>query len=323
MNSQGWRRRSIKEMLADPRPISGGDGTAVAYPLGAPTVAGNEITVDMMLQQPTRVTRFISDITQQRFIADRLFASPGGVTGGAVIYDQAVENELFTERDVEQVAPGTEFPLVRGKRRAPKIAPVEKWGGKDFITDEARDRNNQAAAQNSFRAIGNTIVRKINARSVEVLEAAIAEHGQTMPGHNWTTVQLQGQTPTAPDLTPVGDFAAANLLAEEQELGVRFDTAIVNPAEKARLIMLYGANNWEAVLRALGYDEVYSSMRVTAGTAYVAASRQVGEMRVEKPLGTETWREQLTERNWIQSSVRPVQYVTNPFSVLKLTGLAG
>jgi hypothetical protein len=44
-------------------------------------------------------------------------------------------------------------------------------------------------------------------------------------------------------------------------------------------------------------------------------------MRVEKPLGTETWREQETERNWIQSSVRPIVYVTNPFAVRKITGI--
>jgi hypothetical protein len=46
-------------------------------------------------------------------------------------------------------------------------------------------------------------------------------------------------------------------------------------------------------------------------------------MRIEKPLGTETWREPETERTWSQTSVRPVMYVTNPFSVLQANGLAG
>jgi hypothetical protein len=71
----------------------------------------------------------------------------------------------------------------------------------------------------------------------------------------------------------------------------------------------------------MGID-LYSSNRVPAGTAYVVASGQVGEMRVEKPLGTETWREPEEEKTWVQSSVRPVMYVTNPFSVLEVTGIA-
>jgi hypothetical protein len=46
-------------------------------------------------------------------------------------------------------------------------------------------------------------------------------------------------------------------------------------------------------------------------------------MRIEKPLGTETWREQGTERTWVQSSVRPLWFVDNKFAVLRFTGLAG
>jgi hypothetical protein len=32
------------------------------YPLSAPTVSGNNITVDLMLNQPTRITRYLSDL---------------------------------------------------------------------------------------------------------------------------------------------------------------------------------------------------------------------------------------------------------------------
>src|SRR5215468_4062698 len=81
------------------------------HPLGPPSVDGTTIKVETMLNQPTRITRMIMDLTQQRFVADRIFASGGGVTGGAVVYDEAQENELYTNRDVEQVSPAAEFPL--------------------------------------------------------------------------------------------------------------------------------------------------------------------------------------------------------------------
>lgn len=294
----------------------------VSHPLGPPTISGTTITVDLMLQQPTRVTRMIMDLTLQRFVADRIFASAGGVTGGAVVYDQAVLNELYLDRDVQKVSPGGEFPLVTSERLAPRIAEVEKWGGKVFITDEARDRNSTVVFTNQMRQLANTIVRKINQRAIAELTASLASSGQTTVGNNWSTVVTAGTSASTAQLYPAHDFAKAQMLAEQQELGVVYSLWLLNPQEWAQLITIYGSANLQALLDALNID-IYVSNRVPAGTAYVVAEGQVGEMRVEKPLGSETWREQETERTWVQSSVRPVMYVTNPYAVIQFTGLAG
>ena len=49
----------------------------------------------------------------------------------------------------------------------------------------------------------------------------------------------------------------------------------------------------------------------------------LGELRVEQPLRTETERTVKNEKTLVQSSVRPVMYVTNPYSIKKVTGLNG
>lgn len=298
------------------------DLNPVAHPLGAPTVTGTTITVDTMLQQPTRITQFLMDITLQRFVLDRLFTSPGGVTGGAVVYDLLTENELYLDRDVEPVAPGTEFPIVTSQRRAPKVAEVEKFGGKYFFTDEARDRNDQSAFQNENIKLGNTIVRKLNARAVETLEAAIAANGgnSEFVGNDWSAAVPGGSNPTLPAGTPAADFARAQLLADQRELGVQYNVAIVNPVQLNELRLFYGGN-LDQMLSDNGYDEVYATNRVAVGTAYFIAEGQLGEMRLEQPLATETWREPETQRTWVQSSVRPVMFVNNPFAVVRATGL--
>lgn len=296
---------------------------AAPHPLGPPSVSGTTITVDTMLNQPTRVTRMIMDLTLQRFIADRVFANAGGVTGGAVIYEEAVENELYLTRDVGRVEPGMEVPIVTSERRPAKMAPVEKWGGKTWISDEARDRNNSASFTNQIRQLANTIVRKLNQRAIEVLEASITASGQTMVGRNWSA--YAGLTPntTAFNAGPLRDFALAQQLAEVDELGVQYTLWLINPQEYANLIVgAGGPANFQALLTAMNIT-VYVSNRVAAGTAYVVAGTSTGEMRVEKPLGTATWREEGRERTWVQSTVRPVMYVTNPYAVLKVTGLAG
>lgn len=293
----------------------------VSHPLAPPVVSGNDITVDMMLANPTRITRLISDLSLQRFITDDIFRSSGGVTGGAVVYDQATENELYASRDVQQVSPGAEFPLITSERLEPQTALVEKWGGKVFITDEARQRNDGAMLTNQLRKLTNTIIRKINQRAIAELEASIAASGQTDSGNDWSAVITAGTSASSAQDWPAADFANAQLAADEQELGVVFDTVLLNPQEYAALTVIYG-NGLQEVLRSFNLT-AKSSNRVTAGSAYFVARQQVGEMRIEKPLGTETWREEATERNWIQASVRPVMYVTNPYAVYKLTGLAG
>lgn len=302
--------------------MAGATINPVAHPLAAPTVANDAITVDIMLQQPTRITAFLMDITLQRFVLDRLFSSDGGVTGGAVIYDSITENELYLDRDVEPVAPGAEFPVVTSSRRAPKVAEVEKFGGKYFFTDEARDRNDQSAFRNENIKLGNTIVRKLNARAVEELEKAINANGglSEFVGNDWSAAIPGGSNPSLPADTPAADFAQAQLLADQRELGVVYNVAIVNPVQLNELRLFYGGNLAQ-MLSDNGYDEVYASNRVAVGTAYFVAEGQLGEMRLEQPLATETWREAGTQRTWVQSSVRPVMFVNNPFAVVRATGL--
>lgn len=296
------------------------------HPLGAPTLSGTTITVDIMLNTPTRITRMIMDLSQERFITDRIYASAGGVTGGAVIFDIQDTNQLYTDRDAEQVSPGASFPIVTSVRLGAGVAPVEKWGAKTFITDEARDRNNAVLFTNQLRQMTNTLIRKINARGMAVLNAALANYpAQVIAGHNWQTVNLQGSSPTPVAQTPAADIAKAQQQAETQELGMVYDTLLLNPQEANQVNLIYSvvAGGWDAIAASWGITETYASPRIAPGIGYVIASQQAGGMRTEKPLGTETWREAETERTWVQASVRPVFYVDNPTAVVELTGLAG
>src|SRR6476661_2126569 len=119
------------------------------YPLSAPSVSGTNITVDLMLNQPTRITRYLSDLTLRGYWADKVFTPGGGVSGGAILYTQLTQNELFVAsgRDVQNVEPGAEFPLVTFDRPTPLTKQVEKFGGKFFVNDEAKDRNDPLMLQ--------------------------------------------------------------------------------------------------------------------------------------------------------------------------------
>lgn len=295
---------------------------AVVNPLAAPTVTGTTMTVDFALREPTRViTPMIMDITLQRFFVDRVFSSGGGVTGGAVIFNVVEANDLYAERDVQQVAPGAEFPVVTFQRRVPGVAVVEKWGGKFFITWEARDRNNVQELTNAVRQLSNTIVRKINQRGVAVLDAAVTTFGRTTVGTSWADATVLTMDQRTGANMPARDLAFLNSLEETEEMGMNFNLLIMNPQEYMNLTLSYG-DGLNDVLDSFDFD-IFVTNRVAAGTAYAVAEGQVGEMRLEQPLLTRSWDDPNgIEQTWVQSSVRPLFFVNNPFALMKLTGLA-
>lgn len=296
----------------------------VAYPLGAPVVADNKVTVDMAFQQSGRITKRLSDLTLQKFIAPELFGSPGTTTStGAIIYDTITINELYTKNDVEQRGPSDEYPIVQGERLQPKVAQSEDWGGKFWMSDEAIRRNDTVQMDRLTRQLANTIVRKVNNRTIAVLDAVIADLGGAgvVPGHDWGVVELTGTSPTPMAERPFADIISTQLAADVEELDYFYNVWLVNPQEYASLRIVYGPD-LNQILDDAGIS-MFRSNRVTAGTAYAAVRGGVGFLGYEQMLQTETWREPKTKQNWVQSSVLPIMGVTDPYAVKKVTGLAG
>lgn len=289
------------------------------YPLGAPSVSGNSLTVDLMLKEPTRINAYLSNIALKGYFAERIFTNGGGVSGGALVYNQLTDNDTFPTRSAQKVAPGAEFPEVTFDRPEPKTAQVEKIGGKFRVTDEARDRNDLTAIQSEGVKLGNQIQRQLHERALSELDASVTAHSTTFTGGSWKTA---GSTKAA-DVTksgqPAADLVKLREKAAVKELGVEFNLLLLNPQEYANLSLIYGdAAGW---LSAQGFASVVSN-RVTAGTVYAVQQGLVGQVRYEQPLQTTTWRDNGTESSWVQSSVRSVYAVTNPFAVMTITGLA-
>lgn len=296
---------------------------AVVNPLAPPTISGTTVTVDFALRNVSEVvTPMIVDITLQRFFVDRVFTNGGGVTGGAVVYTEVEANDAYAARDVQRVEAGMEFPEITFQRRVPKIATVEKWGGKFRITWEARDRNNVSEFTTAVRQLANTIVRKINQIGIAKIDAAITAGSRTVTGVNWSTVVTTGSSASNHTLWPARDFGKAASTAAVEEMGMQYTLWILNPQEYANLASIYG-DNLNAVLEGFNIS-LFVTNRVAAGTAYVVAEGMVGEMRLEQPLQSRSWDDPNgIEQTWVQSSVRPLFFVNNPFGLLKFTGLAG
>jgi hypothetical protein len=323
-----WLSALIAHNGGDAPVMAGGAPTtypdAITNPLGPPTMSGTTITVDVLLNSPTRVTRIVADLVMANFFLDRVFSTGGDVQGGAVLYDQANFIDVYADRDVERVEPGTEAPIVTGPRIAPLVAQVEKFGGKFPVTDEARRRNNIARVNNHIRRVANTIIRKMHQRGLAELAAAITANSRTAASISWSNAMTLSATTSTPAARPARTFTAAQREAANNEMGYSYDTCIVNPTEAESLRTVY-AENLDGVLSDNGIDDLISTPRKTAGSAYLLAGGQVGELRLEEPLRTTTEREgapQMREQTWVQSMVNPVMYVTDPIAIIEMTGIA-
>lgn len=289
-------------------------------PPAPPTVSGNLITVEQFLKTPTRVTRVLNDLTRQRFIAERIFSS-GPAAGGAVIYDQVTASELYTDRDVQAIEPGSEFPIVSSGEAAPKVAAVTKWGGAALFTYESVRRDDRDVLNRELTKLRNTIVRKVDTVAIAALDAAPIN---TDVGTDWSD---------GTNGNPILDLATGRSIIDDADLGYVADTMLINPAQMVDLI---GRKDVRDALprEALTNNPIangqlngfmgftwYVTNRVAAGTAYMLSSTMAGSLRDELPLYSRTIDQPERERWLVQAARVTVPIVTDPKAVLKITGL--
>jgi hypothetical protein len=300
----------------------------VPNPLGPPSVSGTTITLDVALNQPTIITRTIARLAAQNFFADQVFSVGGDVSGGAVLFERppAVATDLFAERDVQEVAPGEEFPLLTVLRGQPVAAYPRKLGGKWYITREARKRNDTRLLARYMQSTANTIARKVDQLAIALLESAISTFTRTYAGQSWgAAAAVTFNTKTAAN-QPLSDIIGAQAAVSLEERGHQLDSIVLHPNEWANLVRIYGADGVNAALNSAGIRNVIVSQRITAGTAYLFEQGMVGFWRNEFPLSEETEEEGVAaggrQRTWYQASVSPVMGVDDQYALLKLTGIA-
>lgn len=289
------------------------------YSPAPPSIAGTAITLETWLQTPARVQKAITDLTSERFLADRIYST--GPQGSAVIYDQVTGAELYTERDVQSIAEGAPFPMLDTGEAAPKVAVVTKWGGAMPFSYEAVRRDRRDLLGRGLTRLRNTITRKVDAVGVAALHAAPL-HTMAASG-DWTTA--------ATDI--IGDIETGRSTVEQADLGYEVTAAIIHPTQaldirkdadiRAALprenpaANMLGAPDLSGFLRIPNW---YVSNRQTAGTVDLLAEGEIGGITDELPLYSRSIDEPLRERYVVQAARIPVPYVTDPKAGVKITG---
>lgn len=284
-----------------------------------PSLTGRDLTVDAALKQPSILRDRIAKLADDQILLPNFFRPFGtAVQGGGLLYSIVQASDFFTS-DVEKRAPGAEYKIVEGVDPDPKLAVVEDWGGKFSIPNERIKRNDVNYLDQQTTQLVNTVVRKLDVRTVEELQASsivsVAASG------SWNGLTFVGPeanlTPSAQ--RPTAHFAQLQERADLEELGVVHDLLVVHPTQARQLREAY-ADTLEAALKSAGLRMV-SNPRIPAGIAYACQKGMVGTVGFEAPLTVDVWEDKATRSTWVQAYVVPAFAVDRPYAAKKLAGL--
>jgi hypothetical protein len=303
----------------------------IPYPLDPVSVSGTLITLDQYVNSPTVMTRVIAEIAGQEFYAHRIFSAGPGVEGGALLFERPnpLLTDLYAGRRLQEMAPGTQAPLLTFVRGVPMVAVPREVGGKFELTKQERKRNNPILATNAMTQIGNTVARDLEIMALSELNAVISATtrtfaaGSTLAAAAATTFS----TKTASN-QPAADIATMVATVHNEQRGRKLNSALYNTLDWAKLQTIFGVGGGSgdagarAMLAAFGITNVFVSVQQTATKAKFWEEGQVGVWSNEFPLDENTWEDPDRDRLWTyQVTVSPTLAVTDQFAMIEMTGL--
>lgn len=156
-----------------------------SYPAAPPTLSGDLLTINRLLQSPTYIQRRLRTFADLRFVSDQILTQRFRSTGGAVLYE--VSEPILFNRPVESVAPGSEYPLDTPPTGAAAVAAIQKWGLGTFMSDEEVLRNvyGGVAVDRNLRKLVNSIIKQVDTVTLSAVASAVT--ATTAAGTAWAT----------------------------------------------------------------------------------------------------------------------------------------
>ena len=298
----------------------------IVYPPGPPTYSGDLVTVSRFLNSPSVVARRVTDLAENRFIGDVLLTGRTDVSGGAVAF--TTDDQLYTDRAVEQVSPGGEYPQTGISEGTIQAVKVSKWGQDVPITDEAIKRDNFSAVEKALTRLVNTQIKNSDSICLSLIASQVTATQAVTDGIWSTSTKILRDIMLAkaqvralnkgfdPNVLVVDDTTWAYLASDPTVAGIRARESSANPVYTGDFMTIAGLT-------------ILSTPNLPAAGAWVVDTNALGGIADEKLGGgyqggtieTKTIRQEENDQ-WIARARRSfVPYVTNPGAAIKITGI--
>jgi hypothetical protein len=195
------------------------------YPAATPTISGDLVTISRFLQNPAALQRRLRNFRDLRFVADQLLTGRYRSQGGAVLYEQS--EPFVTDRAVEAVGAGSEYPYASLPIGTAAIAAIQKWGQKVLLTDEeiARNQYGGAALDRGLRKVVNSIIKQVDGIAMSAISSSVTQT------YDVTALPWTAATPTF-----LRDVLRAKAVIVKLNLGYMPDTLALNDTQYAYLM---------------------------------------------------------------------------------------
>lgn len=215
------------------------------FPAAAPVLTGDSLAISRFLQSPAAIQRRLRDYKDLRFIADQVLTQRFRSRGGAVLYEMT--EPFITDRTVEAVSAGSEYPYGNNPTGTAAVAAIQKWGQKVLLTDEEIERNAYAGAavDRSMQKVLNSIIKQVDTVAMSAVAAGITATTGALV--SWETVA------TAKPLT---DILLAISKIRELNLGYEPDTLLLS--DKAYVYLMVNDAVAQLRKREASENPVYS-----------------------------------------------------------------
>ena len=231
-----------------------------SYPASPPTLSNDLETISRFLQSPTQIRRRLRDYTDLRFVSDQLLTQRFRTSGGAALYE--LSEPFVTDRTVEAVGPGAEYPFANMTTGTAGIASVSKWGQKVRVTDEEIARNVYAGAtvDRCLRKVVNSIIQQVDSQTMSAIQSAVTTAlAYTTATASWTT-----------STSILRDILLAKKVIYGKNLGYKPDTLVVN--DNAYAYMMSDTTITNALRRETTDNPIYTGqIEVIGGLTIVVA----------------------------------------------------
>jgi len=237
-----------------------------SYPAAPPTLSGDLETISRFLQSPTQIRRRFRSYVDLRFVADQILTQRFRTAGGAALYE--LSEPFVTDRPVEAVGAGAEYPYANMPTGTAGIASVAKWGQKVPLTDEEIARNVYAgqSVDRCMRKVVNSIIGQVDGVAMSAVSSAVTTTQAAVT--TWVTVA------TARILY---DILLAKAKVVGKNLGYRPDTLLVDDAHYAAMMGDTTVTN--ALRREDTNNPIYTgSIEIIAGLTIVVSPSSVAAL---------------------------------------------
>ena len=188
-----------------------------------PTLSGQKVTVDWLMNNPVVIHRTMRTLAQRRLIGDRLLTGRVDLTGsGAVIF--GVSEGLFPSRAAERISPNGEYPLTDDGPETPASAVTDKWGLSTEVPQEMIARNRMDVVQRKITKLVNQVVFQFDALVLSAIATAVTQTQAASAAWNTTNAD------------PFLDLMLAGAVSDTLNMGYEVDVVALSPTYFARAV---------------------------------------------------------------------------------------